>query len=285
MSALKPKSLPVLTLFAAFLAFSVSAPAQSSYDLRSPDNRIEIRIRTAPVLRYDVLLSGRALLQDSTLSLDIDHNSLGVNPKVRSAKKRSYDQTVEPPVRQKFAKIREHYNELRLEMDGNYAVVFRAYNEGAAYRFETSLPQPQVKVYGEEVKLNFAADNITYFPQEDTMFSHNERKYLPQKLSQIASEFISTMPVVWDAGEGAKLAAAESDVEDYGVRGHGDRGSFAALRAWVFLARMALLVLGENILEGFRRLTGRCGLRGQRVGRCWIGHCWIGHAWIGHGRG
>ena len=135
MSALKRLALPVLTLSAVFFAFSASTPAQSSYDLRSPDNRIEVRIRTAPVLRYDVLLNGRALLQDSTLSLDIEHNTLGVNPKVRSAKKRTYDQTLEPPVRQKFAKIREHYNELRLEMDGNYAVVFRAYNEGAAYRF------------------------------------------------------------------------------------------------------------------------------------------------------
>ena len=34
---------------------------------------------------------------------------------------------LEPVVKQKFAKIREHYNQLRLEMDGNYAVVFRAY--------------------------------------------------------------------------------------------------------------------------------------------------------------
>ena len=135
----------MLIPFAASLAFSPATRAQSSYDLRSPDNRIEVRIRTAPVLRYDVLLSGRALLQDSTLSLDIDHNSLGLhNPKVRSAKKRTADQTLESPVRQKFARIREHYNELRLEMDGNYAVVFRAYNEGAAYRFETSLPQKEV---------------------------------------------------------------------------------------------------------------------------------------------
>ncbi len=225
MSALKRLSLPVLSQFALVIAFSAPTPAQSSYDLRSPDNRIEVRIRTAPNLRYDVLLNGRPLQQDSTLSLDIDHTNLGVNPKVRSAKKRTVDQTLEPPVRQKFAKIREHYNELRLEMDGNYAVTFRAYNEGAAYRFETSLPQREVKVYGEEVKLNFAADNTTYFPQEDTMFSHNERKYLPQKLSQIASEFIATMPVVWDAGEGAKLAIAESDVEDYpGMWFHGTAG-------------------------------------------------------------
>ena len=225
MSSLRQMSLPLLTLFAAFLALATIAPAQSSYDLRSPDNRIEVRIRTAPVLRYDVLLNGRALMQDSTLSLDIDHTTLGVNPKIRSAKKRTCDQTLEPPVRQKFAKIREHYNELRLEMDGNYAVTFRAYNEGAAYRFETSLPQKEVKVYGEEVKLNFTSDATVFYPQEDTMFSHNERKYLPQKLSQIPAEFIATMPAVLDAGDGAKLAVAESDVEDYpGMWLHGTAG-------------------------------------------------------------
>ncbi len=39
-----------------------------------------------------------------------------------------------PAVKQKFAKIHENYNELRIEFDGGYAVVFRAYNEGAAYR-------------------------------------------------------------------------------------------------------------------------------------------------------
>src|SRR6266704_3687854 len=208
-------SLPLLTLLAALLASAGSAAAQSSFDLRSPDNRIEIRIRTIPAVRYDLLLKGRALLQDSTLSLDIDHKTLGVAPKVRAAKKRSYDQTVEPAVHQKFARIRENYNELRLEMEGGYAVVFRAYNEGAAYRFETSLPQEQVKVYGEEVKFNFHGDTTVYYPQEDSMFSHNERKYVPQRLKEIDPGFIATMPAVLDAGEGAKLAIAESDVEDY----------------------------------------------------------------------
>ena len=191
------------------------APAQSSFDLRSPDKRIEVRIRTAHQVRYDVLLKGRALLQDSPLSLDIDHKKLGVDGKVVSAKTRSYDQTVEPPVRQKFAKIRENYNEVRIEMEGGYAVVFRAYNEGAAYRFETSLPQAQVRVYSEEVRFNFTGDTIVFYPQEDTMFSHNERRYTPQRLSEIVPEFIATMPAVLDAGDGAKVAIAESDVEDY----------------------------------------------------------------------
>ena len=191
------------------------ASGQSSFDLRSPDQRIEVRIRTAHQLRYDVLLKGRALLLDCPLSLDIDHKKLGVDGKVISAKNRTYDQVVEPPVHQKFAKLRENYNEVRIDMDGGYAVVFRAYNEGAAYRFETSLPQKEVKVYNEEVRFNFVGDTTVFYPQEDTMFSHNERKYVPVRLSEIVPEFIATMPAVLDAGYGAKVAIAESDVEDY----------------------------------------------------------------------
>jgi alpha-glucosidase len=200
-------------LFAA--VFIADGAAQSSYDLRSPDGRIEIRIRTKGQIQYDVVLKGRAVLENSTLSLDIEHKKLGVQPKVVDAKQSSHDQMLEPVVRQKFAKIRDHYNELKLNMDGGYAVVFRAYNEGAAYRFETSLAQQQVKVYGEESIFNFPANPVVYYPQEDSFFSHNERKYLPQHMSEIAPEFLATLPAVVDVGEGAKVAIAESDVDSY----------------------------------------------------------------------
>jgi alpha-glucosidase len=204
-----------------------TATAQSSYDLRSPDGRIELRIRTADRLQYDLVLKGTAVLESSTISLDVEHQKLGVKPKVLDAKTRSSDQVVEPIVRQKFAKIREHYNELRLRMDGGYSVLFRAYNEGVAYRFETSLPQEKVKIYGEESAFNFASNFIVYYPQEDSFYSHNERKYLPQRLTEIASEFIATLPAVVDLGHGAKLAIAESDLDDYPglwLRGTGATG-------------------------------------------------------------
>ncbi|HKR86038.1 MAG TPA: glycoside hydrolase family 97 protein [Terriglobales bacterium] len=201
-------------LLIAFLASS-SLIAQSSYDLKSPDNRIEVRIRTSGQLRYDVLLRGNALLENSTLSLDVEHKKLGVQPKVTGAKQRSNDQMVEPVVRQKFAKVRDHYNELRLTLDGGYAVTFRAYDEGVAYRFETALPDKQVKIYGEEANFNFPSNFIVYYPQEDTFYSHNERKYLPQHLSEVLPMFIATLPAVIDVGRGAKLAIAESDLSDY----------------------------------------------------------------------
>jgi len=205
--------------------------AQSNYELRSPDNRIQVRIRTAETIQYDVLLGGRTLLENSTFSLDLEHKALGMQPRVIDAKERANDQIIKPAVRQKFAQIRETYKELRLSMEGGYAVVFRAYNEGVAYRLEASLGSQQVKVYAEKDNWNFPSNFVVYYPQEDSFFSHNERKYLPQFLTGISAGSLATLPAVVDAG-GAKLAIAESDVEDYpgmwlrGMTGNGLAATF-----------------------------------------------------------
>jgi len=202
-------------LFLVAVTMGRAAAAQSSsFDLLSPDKRIEVRVRTAKGIHFDVLLKGRALLEDCAVAMDIEHKKLGVGGKVVGSAQRTADQMLEPVVRQKFAKIRENYNEVRIEMEGDYAVVFRAYNEGAAYRFETWLPGKEVKVYAEAMNLNFPGNFTAYYPQEDSFFSHNERKYLPQHLHEILPEFHASLPAVVDA-DGVKVAIAESDLEDY----------------------------------------------------------------------
>jgi alpha-glucosidase len=124
----------------ATFATSGAARAQSSFDLKSPDSRIEVRVRTAQGIRYDVVLNGRAILEDSSLSIDVDHKAFGKSSsKVLHSQERSHDEMIEPVVRQKFAKLRDRYNEVRLEMDGGYAVTFRVYDEGVAYRRSQSL--------------------------------------------------------------------------------------------------------------------------------------------------
>jgi alpha-glucosidase len=205
-----------LTMALAVAVFSPGlAKADTNYSLKSPDNRIEVQIRTAKKITYDVLLNGKPLLKDSSLAINIDGKTLGENPLVKATKKDSADRVLEPTVRQKFAKIRERYNELKLEMDGGYAVVFRAYPEGAAYRIETFLPGENVKVYNEEAVFRFVADDTVFYPEEESMFSHNERKYLPRALSSIPEKTFATLPAVVNAGDGVKVAVAESGVEDY----------------------------------------------------------------------
>src|SRR3984893_7889947 len=97
MSGMLRKALLVMT---AALLLAGGAYAQSSYDLRSPNNKVEVKIRTVNGVRYDVLLNGRAVLQDCTLSLDVDHKKLGVQAKVLKRKESNHDEVLEPVVRQ-----------------------------------------------------------------------------------------------------------------------------------------------------------------------------------------
>ena len=205
----------LLVLLLSTLCLVHSAMAQSNYSLRSPDQRIEVRVRAADRLSYDVLLNGSPLLQNSTLSMNINRANLGAQPRVRANKQRSENREIISPVPQKSARIREHYNELKLEMEGDYAIVFRAFNEGVAYRFETSLAVNEAKVYGEEVRLNFAGDYNVYYPKEDSFFSHNEREFLNLPLKQIPSTSLASLPAVVVTRNRVNIALVESDVDDY----------------------------------------------------------------------
>src|SRR6266850_8205003 len=197
--------------------------AQSACILRSPDQKIEVRVRAGERFEYDVLLNGNGLLHDSVLSIKIDQTTLGLQPKVKANRERTVNQEIVSAVPQKSARIRENYNELKLEMEGNYAIVFRAYNEGIAYRLETSLPQSEVKVYSEEMSLNFAGDYNVYYPKEDSFLSHNEREFLYLPLKDIPQTSIASLPAMVDTKGGIKLAIGESDVDDYpGLWLHGN---------------------------------------------------------------
>src|SRR2546423_5492223 len=85
-----PTALILLQLFWA----TNTASAQSSHSLRSPDGRIEIQIRAGDRLSYSILLNGKPLLQDSTLSIKIDQQTLGLGAKVKAAKERSINQEI-----------------------------------------------------------------------------------------------------------------------------------------------------------------------------------------------
>src|SRR5262245_60056921 len=97
---------PAILLFGFFVLFADAAAAQSNYVLVSPNQKIELRIRLADRIRYDVLLNRRLLLRDSALSLQSETLSAGLDPiVVIKTQRRTIDQIIHPPVRQKSATI------------------------------------------------------------------------------------------------------------------------------------------------------------------------------------
>ncbi|HEX3007656.1 MAG TPA: glycoside hydrolase family 97 protein, partial [Bacteroidales bacterium] len=107
-----------------------------------------------------------------------------------------------------------NYNEIKLSFTGNYGVVFRAFNDGAAYRFETNL-KDSIQVDSEEVNYNFAGDYAVYFPEEESFQSHNERIFKYEELKSINQKRFCSLPALVDTKGGVKIAVSESDLEDY----------------------------------------------------------------------
>ena len=194
---------------------AVSETPATTQHLASPNGHIELVVVTKPQLSYDVLFDGKPLLLGATMSLEVDHVRLGAAPDVKQTARNSVNRTIEPPVRQTAATLTDNFNELRLDCAGGYAIVFRAYDLGVAYRFETALPRASVKITGEEAAFRFAADAKVFYPQEDSFFSHNERVFKPLRLGEIRTTALASIPAIVVTAAGPKVAIAEADLDDY----------------------------------------------------------------------
>jgi len=206
-------------LLFALLAQGVApaAPAAGVERVVSPNGRLAVDVHTAPALAYDVLYDGKPLLAGSTLALTIDEVRFGAAPKVTKVSRSSTDAVVTPPVRQTAATLTDRHNELRLACAGGVTVVFRAYDLGVAYRFETALPRARVKVTGEEATFRFAStpDTDVYYPREESFFSHNERQFKRVRFGDLPPAALASIPAVVETPVGPKVAIAEADIEDY----------------------------------------------------------------------
>src|SRR3954470_17712840 len=136
---------------------AVTPAAQPAIErLVSPNRSIALAVNTTPRLADDVLFDGRPLMHEATLSLDVDGVRLGTTPRITGVERTHTDATVAPPVRQTAARLVDRHNDLRLVCAGGYAITFRAYDLGVAYRFETALPAALVRITAEEASFRFA---------------------------------------------------------------------------------------------------------------------------------
>ncbi len=139
---------------------------------------------------------------------------LGRNAKVRKVSRRSVNDMLLPVVTQKAAKVPDVFNELTLEFAGSYALIFRAYDDGVAYRFATSFPG-EITVVSEQAEFVFGRDHKLYFPEEESFQSHQERTFKYISLSEVTAKKFSSCPAVVDIEGGPKVAISEADLEDY----------------------------------------------------------------------
>src|SRR5512145_2259231 len=123
------------TILLALLTITISA---QQYTLSSPDNTLKIGIDVNQTVTFKVLLDGNELITPSTVGIEIDKIT---QPefKIKKTLTGSSDQIIRPVVAEKSSTIRDNYNELKFEFRNKLSLVFRAYNTGIAYRWESAI--------------------------------------------------------------------------------------------------------------------------------------------------
>lgn len=208
---MKKKSTLLLTLL---ITATSTLFSQKQVDLQSPNKAISVKINFGETISYDVLSNGELLLEKNNLKLNLNENSLGTNPQLSKTSKQTVNEDLRPIVPLKFSVVKNHYNEVKLDFKGNYSVIFRAYDEGIAYRFVTNLGK-EVEVLSEDFNINFPADYKLHLQEPGGFKTAYEETYSHKSASSwTAQDKMSTLPVVIEAGN-HKILISESDLYDY----------------------------------------------------------------------
>ncbi len=204
----------LLAVLAVVWSNPFSATAQS-HTLTSPDSELRIEVFTRGQLRWSVYYQGRPVATENALALRLaDGTVLGTEVRVEQQNSTQVDEILTPVVPVKSSRIRDHYQQLRLECAGNFAVEFRAYDHGAAYRFVTDRPG-ETTVAAETVELNLPAGTTSHFPAETSLVSHYERLYIPTLVDTLDTEDFASLPVLFTTPAKIRVLFTEADLYDY----------------------------------------------------------------------
>lgn len=199
-----------------FLMLSVAVCASAkTYDLVSPDGKVKVAVEIDEGIEYSLSYDDEEILAPSRIGLEFKGKPLSYS--VRKVTRRTVDQMHYAVVPVKARESREHCSELKIAFKGNWAVVFRAYDNGVAYRFETSFNDAEVYVTDETAEYVFAEDNDVYWANEKNpdFITHCEAFFREIKLSEIVREQYAYLPVSMKTPEGTRLVITEADMFDY----------------------------------------------------------------------
>ena len=202
----------------------VAFGARNNWSLSSPDGKIVAEISTGDGLRYSISRDGVALLTPSEISMTFEDGTVfGGADKVRRSRKGSHNVKGIPAMNYKKATVDDVYNFLTLEFKG-YNVEFRAFDNGVAYRFISTVKSGEFTVTDELTEFNFAEDWTAWVPYvksddgktfKQQFVNSFENTYEHIHLSRMNPAKLAFLPMTVDAADGVKIVITESDLSGY----------------------------------------------------------------------
>ena len=202
-----------ILLLAAF-ALEVSA-ASKPVTLKSPNKRLEVSFSN---FEYSIKVDGQTMLSPSKISMTLENGTVyGAPAKVSKVSRRTVNNVIKAPVYKK-AEIKDNFNEMTLVYK-NFDIIFRAYDEGVAYRF-VAKESKHFNVKSEVAEFSFPDNwkscysycNRSEGTLEDQLCCSFENLYERNGIKDWDPTHPVFLPVVVEASNGYKIAITESDL-------------------------------------------------------------------------
>lgn len=214
----------LLTILAAILMTISAVAAPKSNELKSPDGRLKIEVSTADgFISYSLQHDSDVLLKDSYAGMILMGEGVAdfdAKARLKKVTRRSVRENISTVLYKKDV-VENNFNEMTLRFK-DFSLVFRAYDDGMAYRFVSHLKKP-FKVFDETALFNFAEDwNMwaAYVCQhtetlESQYYNSFENRYSYTKISEWDTDFLAFMPLMVDGPDGKKIVITEADLMNY----------------------------------------------------------------------
>ena len=192
------------------------AAKEKKYVLSSPDGTLKVEISTGNELAYQVMHGNDTILSHSNIALVLEDGTIvGKTPRITGERRKKIKDNIESPF-YRFKEFVATGNELDLKLKGGFGIIFRAYNEGVAYRFYTT-QSSDIIIKDEQAEFNFKEDYTAYLP-----YTTNDKKPMAMAFQNVyditplskAQSKLAFLPVTVDCGS-VKLTLLESDLEAY----------------------------------------------------------------------
>jgi len=201
-------------LLALLFVLSAYHSAAKEYKIASPDKKISLTVNVANYIKWSATCEGKEIINNSKIALILANGKvLGENEKVRKVVISQLNEVIRPVVANKKSEIADNCNILTINFNSGFALQFRAYNDGVAYRFVTSFKN-EITVKNEISDFVFPAGSHSWYPLENSFMSHNERTFIYSSLDTLADKHLASLPTLFQVN-GVDVLMTESDIEDY----------------------------------------------------------------------
>lgn len=203
-----------ILLLSAFMVSMGFLSLARDYKITSPDGKISIIVNVGKELTWSASLDNKEIINSVKVAMLLaDGKTLGVNEVVRKSTSGRQNDTIVPVVANKRSLIINNCNTLAITFRSGFTLSFKAYNDGIAYRFETSFKDTLI-IKSEVSELQFPAGSFAWYPQEKSFMSHNENTFLYVSLDTIKDRHLASLPTLFKVGD-INILLTESDIEDY----------------------------------------------------------------------